>query len=173
MKFIKISFLLFAVLVLPLSAFAQESDLSPLGFKFGINKKQARKVIDSNGKRIVHDEEDHKDMRVIMMQGVIVNLPIDTAGVDVMTELEFYDKKLLSTSLVFAAVDESEKTEIESEFDKYFTAEYGDPSERDSMLHFTTTTWHIPDVLLILHTNTKTNAVQVEYKYKPGHAKRV
>jgi len=174
MNFIKISLLLITLIVLSLpgAAIAQQADLSPLGFKFGINKKEARKVIDSNGKRIVEDQKDSKDMRVILMQGVIVSLPIDADGKDVMTELEFYDKKLFSTSLVFAAADDAEKTELETDFDKYFTAKYGEPVERDSMMYFTTTTWHIPDIMLILHTNKKNNTVQVEYKYKPGHQAR-
>lgn len=171
MKVIKISLILIALMILslPNNVFSQQGDLSPLGFTFGINKKQARKVIDSNGRRIVKDEMDSKEMRVILMQGVIVNLPIDVAGKDVMTELEFYKKKLFSTSLVFAATDETEKTEIETDFDKYFTEEYGKPVERDSMMYLTSATWHIPDVMLILHTNTKDNTVKVEYKYKPGH----
>ncbi len=174
MNIIKMSLLLFALvcLFLPGTSIAQQTDLSPLGFKFGIDKGEAKKVIDSNGKRIVEDHKDNKDIRVILMQGVIVSLPVDVAGKDVMTELEFYDKKLLSTSLVFAATDETEKTELEADFDKYFTTQYGDPVERDSMMHFTTTTWHLPDIMLVLHANNKKNTVQVKYKYKPGHQAR-
>lgn len=173
MKLIKVS--LFLVLITSVfigASLAQQSDLSPLGFKFGIEKKDAMRIIDSNGKRIVEEQKDHKDMRVVLMQGVIVNLPVDVSGRDVMTELEFYDKKLLSTSLVFAATDDAEKTELQTDFDKYFTSEYGDPVERDSMMYFTTTTWHMPDVMLILHTNNKDNRVKVEYKHKPGHQAR-
>lgn len=174
MKYIKISlFLLIMVtLCLPWNSFAQESNLSPLGFQFGINKKKANKIIDSNGKRIVSENKDSKDMRVILMQGVIVELPVDVAGKDVMTELEFYDKKLLSTSLVFASADESEKIQLETEFDQYFVSQYGEPVERDSMLHFTTATWHTPDVMLVLHTNDKDHSVKIQYKYKPGLADR-
>ncbi|MEM7009087.1 MAG: hypothetical protein AAF462_08145 [Thermodesulfobacteriota bacterium] len=167
-----VSFLALLIFSVPVNTFSQDTDLSPLGFPFGINKKQARNIIDSNGKRIVHDKEDSKDMRVIMMQGVIVELPIDTAGRDVLTELEFYDKKLLSSSLVFKSVDESEKVEIETEFDKYFTTTYGEPTERGSMLHFKTITWHAQDMLLVLHANEKDHSVKVQYKYKPGLAKR-
>ena len=170
MNYLKTSvFLLIAVtLSLTWSSYAQDSDLSPLGFKFGINKKEAKNIIDSRGKRIVRENMDSKDMRVILMQGVIVELPIDVAGRDVMTELEFYDKKLLATSLVFASTDETEKVEIEDEFDQYFTNEYGKPVERDSMLHFTTTTWHTSDVLLVMHANQKDHSIKIQYKYKPG-----
>ena len=47
MKYIKISlFLLIMVtLCLPWNSFAQESNLSPLGFQFGINKKKAGRIL--------------------------------------------------------------------------------------------------------------------------------
>jgi hypothetical protein len=93
--------LIFMILCMPIYSMAQKSDLSPLGFHFGINKKEAIRLIDSNGKRIVENEVDSKKIRTILMQGVIVSLPIEVDGVDVMTGLEFYDKKLLSTSLIF------------------------------------------------------------------------
>ena len=174
MKYLKLSILVITIMVLSLSSksFAQDTNLAPLGFTFGINKKEAMKVIDSNGKRIVRENKDSKDMRVIVIQGVIVDLPIDEAGKDVMTELEFYDKKLLSTSLIFVSADESEKNEIADDFDQYFTNEYGEASERDSMLHFTTTTWHTQDMYLVLHTNDKDHSVKIQYKYKPGLVQR-
>ena len=43
------------ILVSPGASIAQQGGLSPLGFKFGIDKKDALRVIDSNGKRIVED----------------------------------------------------------------------------------------------------------------------
>ncbi|MCZ6865367.1 MAG: hypothetical protein O7D98_07105 [Candidatus Dadabacteria bacterium] len=165
--------LIFIILCLPIYSMAQKSDLSPLGFHFGINKKEAIRLIDSNGKRIVENEVDSKKIRTILMQGVIVSLPIEVDGVDVMTGLEFYDKKLLSTSLIFAAADEAEKTELEDEFIDYFTQQYGEPVERDSIMYFTTTTWHMPDIKLVLHTNEKNNTVKVEYTYKPVHQSRI
>lgn len=166
-------FFLFIVIGLPIYSMAENSDISPLGFQFGINKKEAMKVIDSNGKRIVENQVDSKDIRTIIMQGVIVTLPIDTDGKDVMTGLEFYNKKLLSTSLIFAAVDASEKTELEKEITHYLTEQYGEPVERSSMLYFTTTTWHMHDIKLVLHTNEKKNTVKVEYTYKPVHQSKI
>ncbi len=171
MRLVKISFLVFIFTIISLGgmAYSQQGDLSPLGFKFGIDKKEAKEVIDSSGKRIVMDEEDSKEMIVIVMQGVIVNLPIDISGKDVMTELEFYKKKLLATSLIFAATDENEKAAIESDFVQYFTSEYGEPVERETVMHFTTTSWDIPEVKLVMYTDNKDNTVKIQYKYIPGH----
>jgi len=175
MNILRKSCLLFVFMIigLPIYSMAQESDVSPLGFPFGINKKDAIKIIDSNGKRIVENKVDSKEIRTIIMQGVIVNLPVEVDGVDVMTGLEFYEKKLLSTSLIFAAADDAEKIELENEFSDYFTEQYGEPAERDSMMYFTTATWHMQDVKLVLHTNEKNNTVKVEYTYKPVHQAKI
>ncbi len=175
MNILKKSFLffLFIVIGLPIYSMAQKSDVSPLGFPFGINKKEAIKIIDSNGKRITENKVDSKGIRTIIMQGVIVNIPIETDGKDVLTGLEFYDKKLLSTSLIFAAADASEKTELENKFTDYFTEQYGEPVERDSMMYLTTTIWHMHDIKLVLHTNGKNNTVKVEYTYKPVHRSKI
>jgi hypothetical protein len=151
-------------------AWAQEeeaADLSPLGFQFGISNKDAKKVINSNGKRIVEDKVDSKKIRVMMMQGVIVDLPVNTDGLDVKTGLEFFDKKLLSSSLIFNAGDSPTEEWLEEAFSEYFRDRYGEPSEIDNMMYFKTWTWNIPKVKLVLHTNTKNNIVKVDYTYQP------
>ncbi len=148
---------------------AQEetADLAPLGFQFGISNKDAKKVINAKGKRIIEDKVDSKKIRTIIMQGVIVDLPVNPNGLDVNTGLEFYKKKLLSSSLVFNAEDSPTEEWIEEAFSEYFNDRYGAPSETDEMMYFKTWTWHLPKVKLVLHTNTKNNVVKVNYTYQP------
>lgn len=160
--------LLFIVLTANFAG-AQEGDLSPLGFGFGISDKDATRIIDSKGKRIIESDVDSKKIKTIIIQGMIVDLPLDLEGRDVRTGLEFYDKKLLSTSLILVSKDSFEESELEGMMTKYLTEKYGEPADSDSMLYFKTWTWHIPDVKLVLHTNQKNNIVKVEYTYKPVH----
>jgi len=143
------------------------ADLSPLGFQFGISNKDAKKVIDTNGKRIIEDKVDSKKIRMIVMQGVIVDLPVNPHGLDVQTGLEFYDKKLLSTSLIFNAEDTPTEQWLEEAFSEYFNDRYGEPSETDEMMYFKTQTWRLPKVKLVLNTNTKDKIVKVNYTYQP------
>lgn len=171
LKLLSAFLIIFGVLTAARSE-AQQSDLSPLGFTFGISNKDAMKIIDSNGKRLIDNKVDSKKIRTILMQGVIVELPLDLDGRDVSTGLEFYDKKLLSSSLILTAQDSSEEQELESMLTKYLTDKYGEPGSSDSMLYFKTWTWQMPDIKLVLHTNQKDNIVKVEYTYKPvDHAK--
>lgn len=143
------------------------ADLSPLGFEFGSSKKDAKKVIKANGKRIIEEKKDSKKIRTIIMQGVIVDIPVNPNGLDVRTGLEFFEKKLLSSSLTFRAEDSPTEEWLEEAFTEYFYDRYGEPVEVDEMMHFKTWTWEIPKVKLVLHTNTKDNIVKVDYTYEP------
>ncbi len=155
------------------AAAQQKSDLAPLGFNFGISDDDAEEIIETNGKRVMDNKVDSKKIRTIVMQGMIVTLPLDLEGRDVSTGLEFYDDKLLSSSLMLNAKDETEESQLRDEFMKYLTDKYGEPSSSDSMLYFKTWTWNMPDVKLVFHTNQKKNAIKVEYTYEPyNQAKR-
>ncbi len=155
------------------AAAQQKPDLAPLGFTFGISDDDAEDIIESSGKRIMDNKVDSKKIRTIVMQGMIVTLPLDLEGRDVSTGLEFYDDKLLSSSLMLTAKDQFEETQLENEFMKYLTDKYGEPSSSDSMLYFKTWTWNMPDVKLVFHTNQKKNAIKVDYTYEPyNQAKR-
>lgn len=155
------------VLVAGSYAFAQHGDLSPLGFQFGISDDDAEDAIEASGKRIMEDNVDSKDIRTIIIQGMMVDMPLDLEGRDVRTGLEFYDDKLLTSSLIVVSKDSLEESEVESMFTKYLTEKYGEPGDSDSMLYFKTWTWQMPDVKLVLHTNEKDKLVKIEYTYKP------
>jgi hypothetical protein len=148
-------------------AFAQQGDLSPFGFQFGISEGDAEDAIELSGKRIMEDNVDSKDIRTIIIQGTMVDMPLDLEGRDVRTGLEFYDDKLLTSSLIVVLKDSLEESEVRNKFTKYLTEKYGEPSDSDSMLYFKTWTWQMPDVKLVLHSNDKDKLVKIEYTYKP------
>ncbi|HSC34224.1 MAG TPA: hypothetical protein VLG45_03035 [Thermodesulfobacteriota bacterium] len=155
------------------AAAQQKPDLAPLGFAFGISDDDAEDIIESSGRRIMDNKVDSKKIRTIVMQGMIVTLPLDLEGRDVSTGLEFYDDKLLSSSLMLTAKDQFEESQLRNEFMKYLTDKYGEPSSSDSMLYFKTWTWNMPDVKLVFHTNQKKNTIKVDYTYEPyNQAKR-
>lgn len=145
----------------------QNPDLAPLGFAFGISDDDAEDIIETNGKRIMENNVDSKKIRTIVIQGMIVTLPLDLEGKDVSTGLEFYDGKLLSSSLNLNTKDSFEESQMRDEFMKYLTGKYGEPSSSDSMLSFKTWTWNMPDVKLVFHTNEKNNDMKVVYTYEP------
>jgi hypothetical protein len=151
----------------------QKADLAPLGFAFGISDDDAEDIIDTNGKRMIDNKVDSKKIRTILIQGMIVTLPLDLEGRDVSTGLEFFDDKLLSSSLILTAKDSSEESRLRDELMKYLTGKYGEPSSSDSMLYFKTWTWHMPDVKMVFHTNQKDKIVKVEYTYEPANQAKV
>ena len=53
---------------------------NPLGFKFGMSSKDAKKLINNSGNTILKNEKDSKGIRTILFDGIIVDYPgIDEA----------------------------------------------------------------------------------------------
>ncbi len=164
--------ILFIFIVVPYAG-GEDYNMSPLGFQFGISKKDAMRVIDAKGKRIIEDNKDSKEIITIIMQGVIVDLPMDLAGRDVRTGLEFYDKKLWTTALILISKDVLEQSELQDMVLNYLTEKYGQPDEKDSMLYFSTWGWDLPETKMILHTNNKDNTLKVEFTNKVVHSAKM
>ena len=163
---------LFVLIAVPYAG-GEEYNMSPLGFQFGISKKDAMRVIDSNGKRLIEESKDSKDIITIIMQGVIVDLPMDLAGRDVQTGLEFYDKKLWTTALILVSKDQFEQSELKDMVLNYLTEKYGEPIVKDSMMYFSTWGWDLPDTKMVLHTNNKDNTLKVEFTDKAVHSAKI
>lgn len=176
MKMLKNPYVLMVLLTLTAVSYAsaqQKADLAPLGFTFGISDDDAQDIIETNGKRLIDDKVDSKKIRTILMQGMIVTLPLDLEGRDVSTGLEFYEDKLLSSSLIVTAKDESEESQLRDELMKYLKDKYGEPASSDSMLYFKTWTWHMPDVKMVFHTDQKNKIVKIAYTYEPVNQAKV
>jgi len=98
-------------------------------------------------------------------------LPLDYK--DFQTSLEFFDDKLMSSSLVFKLDDSSKQEELKSEISKFLTAQYGEPGEKEEVVGLTAWTWHVPDLKVVLSTNPSNNLTKVEYIYEPLNESRV
>src|SRR5574341_2431991 len=84
-------------------SFPEEKDgknVSALGFNFGISKKDALEIIKSQGKTVVENTVDSKEIRTIIVEGALIEIPVDTSNADLKTNLEFYDNELMASSLV-------------------------------------------------------------------------
>ena len=170
-------FLLFLILTLfTTPSFSGEEDskkVSALGFDFGISKKDALEIIKSEGKKVVEDTVDSKKIRTIVVEGSLIELPVDISNVDLKTKLEFYDNELMASSLVFKPNNILNQSALEAELFKYLSGLYGEPGGKEEVLNIITWTWHIPDLAVILSSNPKNNIERIDYVYKPLNQSRI
>ena len=145
---------------------------SPLGFEFGMSKKDALKLIKAKRLQILDNSVDSKKIRTILIEGAIVQLPIDINIHDVKTELEFYKDKLMSSSLICRPNSESNQPEMENNIYNFLVEKYGEPKSKDKILHFMTWNWKIPDVLVVFSTSRKTDWLKLSYTYEPVNTVR-
>ena len=170
--------LLFLILILfttpaYLKEFDDRDNSSPLGFKFGISKKQAEEIIKSEGKKIVEKTVDSKEIKTIMIEGAIVDLPLDNSYSDLQTRLEFFNDELMSSSLIFKSDDSSKKEELEAELSTFLGDLYGGAGEEEKVLDFTTWTWHVPDLKVVLSTSPNNDVTKLQYIYEPLNQSKV
>lgn len=152
------------------SGFSKEKDIknvSALGFDFGISKKRALEIIKSQNKKILEDTVDSKNIRTVVVEGAFIDLPADVNHSYVKTNLEFYDNELMASSLVLKSGDQLEQAKLKDELSKFLTGLYGEPKEKEDMLHLTAWTWYVPDMAVVLSVNPDSNVTRVEYTYKP------
>ena len=170
-------FLLFLILTLfttpSFSGGEDSKKVSALGFDFGISKKDALEIIKSEGKKVVEDTVDSKKIRTIVVEGSLIELPVDISNVDLKTKLEFYDNELMASSLVFKPNNILNQSALEAELVKYLSGLYGEPGGKEEVLNIITWTWHIPDLAVILSSNPKNNVERIDYVYKPLNQSRM
>lgn len=157
-------------------SFSEEKDgknVSAVGFDFGISKKDALEIIKSQGKKVVEDTVDSKKIRTIVVEGSLIELPVDISNVDLKTKLEFYDNELMTSSLVFKPNNILNQSALEAELFKYLSGLYGEPGGKEEVLNIITWTWHIPDLAVILSSNPKNNIERIDYVYKPLNQSRI
>lgn len=144
-----------------------EDNFTGLGFEFGIDKKEAIKLIKSEDRKVIEDTVDSKKIRTIIAEGAFIDLPVDTADTDLKTRLEFYEDKLMSSSLIFKSGSGSEQSEIESRLSDFLSDLYGGPGRVDKVLYFTTRTWESPDLVVVLSSDPKNERVKLQQIYEP------
>ena len=150
-----------------------KADFIGLGFEFGMKRKQAIEVIKSEGRDIIEDTVDSKEIRTILAEGSFIKLPFNTDSSNLKTRLEFYDDKLMSSSLIFEANDNSEQTQIEDQVFNFLINVYGEPGKKEEVLQFTTWTWQRPNVVVILSTDPQNNTTKIQNIYEPVEEARM
>ncbi len=150
-----------------------EDNGSPLGFDFGISKKEAIRKIESEGKTILENDVDSKEIRTIIVEGVLIDLPIDVDDSNIQTRLEFFDDKLMSTSLIIRPDDHSSIGDAAGLLYAYLAENYGDPYHKEKILNFITWTWLQPEVKVVYTTSRNSNELKIAYTYEPMNRKRL
>lgn len=176
MRLASVFLFILALIFITTLSFSEDKEnksASALGFNFGISKKEALEIIKSQGKNVLEDTVDSKRIRIIIVEGALIELPVDLSNVDLKTKLEFYDNELMTSSLVFKSSDILNQSAIEAELFRYLTGLYGQPSGKEEVLNMTTWNWYIPDIVVLLSTNPQGNIARVDYVYKPLNQSRV
>ncbi len=172
----KFIIIIIPILIIPLSTSFAEGEgtnhSAPLGFNFGVSRKEAIQLIKDNGKEITENSEDSKKIRTIIFEDTIVDLPLDAYKVDVQTRLEFFDDKLMSSSLIVNPENQSEHGDVADTMYKYLSTEYGDPDTKEKVLNFYTWSWFLPEMKVVFTASRSSPELKVGYTHEPLSKRR-
>jgi len=150
-----------------ISVLSEDTEISALGFKFGMDDDDAIDYIESQGNEIIQNAEDSNDLRVVVADGVFTELPEIEEYSDLKTKLEFFKDKLFSTTLIIQSQDQLKNNKVEKNLRVYLTKRYGEPTEEDKMLYLSSCMWYSSDLKIMLSGNNEKNLVKLDYTYEP------
>jgi hypothetical protein len=142
-------------------------DTSALGFNFGISKKQAMQVIKEKGKKVIENSVDSKNIRTILIQGTVGEIPLHIPESQALTQLEFYDDELMTSTLIVESADYSSRDEMANELYKYLRDSYGEIANNEKVLNYITWTWRQPKVKVVLTADQNSDIFKIAYTYEP------
>lgn len=165
------SFIIFVLIFLTPSFYLKAKEgfdsSSALGFNFGISKKQALQVIESKGKKILDNTVDSKEIRTILIQGTIEETPLNIPESRSLTQLEFYDDELMTSTLIVESADYSSRDEMADKLYRFLSDSYGENTSQEKVLNFITWTWRQPKVKVVLTADENSDIFKIAYTYEP------
>lgn len=171
LRILTCSFLLLpSFLILNFSAYPNNNSLHPLfELPFGMSSKNAKKLIAGNNREILRDEIDSKEVRTISFNGVIVEYPSisDVKEINKRTKLEFYDDRLMSTSLVVGKLNGVRLAKARNEFLQSIEVDFGSSTSEDRTGFYDIWTWKKQNLKIILSTNSNKGEIKLKYIYTP------
>lgn len=159
------------IFMLSSSGSANENFVPPLGFEFEVSHKAAKEQIESSGKRILRDEVDTKEIRLVVFDGALSDLTLPDSA-NKFTEMEFYEGKLMSIALVINS-READFSALNDMFLDMIVSKYGDPDNHQRMFVFDLWTWEKPDTKVLLSSTDSNNRIKLSYTYKPLEDKKI
>lgn len=163
-KFFRNLLFIFLFSCIPYTSYGVETN--PFGFQFGMSNKSAKELVSSSDYKILHNEVDSKEVRIVIVNGLLVGPPVvlDEAP---NTRLEFFDDKLMSVSMTLDSIEKERFGDTERRLADYLKSEYGEPSDSEKMFSYQLWSWNINDTELLMSSNDKKSSIKVEYSYKP------
>ena len=156
--------LVFSILLFPPAFLARgEANVaSPHGFDFGISRKEALARTGTLGLEVASDSKYSKKLRKVILRAS--SGPASGPGRS--TLLEFYEDRLMSSSLLLSFDDGEGFASARSRIEAEIRGALGESFKRDRVFSYEVTRWDIPDTLVLMSVNPDKKTIKLEYVSK-------
>ena len=137
------------------------------GLEFGIDKKDAKKILEASGYGKVDDVSDSKDIDNIIVDGSVAEGVEPDVEASTQSELEFYDDRLMSTKVSYSADDMLLLKQLENKYLQEFITRYGQPVDKEDVMGITSWMWKKENYKILLNSNSRKKRLAITHIYLP------
>lgn len=139
---------------------------APHGFEFGISREEALALISASDLELVSDSEYSKKLKKIVVRGSASGVAPEFLDVRE-TRLEFYDDRLMRSSLLFGFEDASGFSSARSLLEGDLRGTFGESFKRDRMFSYEVLVWNLSDTNVLLSLDEKKRTIELKYEHRP------
>ena len=164
---LRLALILQVFLFLPRSHSLAEADTdAPHGFEFGISREDALVLIRASGLELVSDSEYSKELKKVVVRGSVSGVAPEFPAVRE-TRLEFYNDRLMRSSLLFGFEDASGFSSARSLLEQDLRGSFGESFKRDRMFSYEVLFWNLSATNVLLSLDERRRTIELEYEHKP------
>jgi len=142
------------------------------GLEFGIEKKDAKKILENAGYGKVEDVSDSKDIDNIVLEGSVVEGVEAVEDADTQSELEFFEDELMSAKVSYNAGDVPLLKQLENKYLRELMNKYGEPGGKEDVMGITSWMWELGQYKILLNSNSRKKRLGLSCLYLPLVAKK-
>lgn len=157
--------LVLSILLLPppFPARGEANVAAPHGFDFGISRKEALARTEALGLEVASDSRYSKKLRKVVLRASASG---PASGPGRSTLLEFYEDRLMSSSLLMSFDSGEEFASARSRLETAVRGDLGESFKRDRVFSYEVIRWDLPYTLVLMSVNPDKRTVKLEYVSK-------
>jgi hypothetical protein len=160
------------ILFMALSFVRADNSVFKHNLSFAMNRKEAKKTLENAGYEILDEIKISKKFRTFSVQSFLYNNISQSGEMDVNTEFEFYDNKLMSSTLLFKTKDYLSNIGLTNKYRSELTENFGKPSAYEKVMSIQSWMWLEGNKKILLNFDGRKKTVQISYIYLPLYTKK-
>ncbi|HSG30860.1 MAG TPA: hypothetical protein VLB82_04875 [Thermodesulfobacteriota bacterium] len=149
-----------------------QDDIFKYDMSLAMDRGDAKKALENAGFEIENDTRVSKKLRSFFVAGSIYSSISDPHDTDKSTELDFYDNRLMNTTLTVKSKDYIANTGYTNTFLSELTKIYGKHSAYEKVMSIKSWMWMAGNTKILLNSDSRKKTAKISFIYLPLYSKK-